>query len=230
LSVASTTIACGGTAPDYCSPYYNQAFTSVMPDNIWDLPTMQKATSTLTLPSVAHVGDAYVGPIEIALQGLTLSSPSETWPASYTDSSITWTDEDGDHQNGVTSYMVTGSTSTVCKQPYANLPIAPTGPRATRVYNGSRTEAYLDGKVIDCNTITGKLHGPGGSTTQPLVEGHVAGCLKDNNQPCTAAETDSLDSGGGTSGGQRTTDTRFALIRITDGAKCADVRNVAFPK
>ena len=48
-----------------------------MPDSIWDLPTMQKSTSTLTLPSTATSGDTYVGPIEIAFQGLTLSNPSE---------------------------------------------------------------------------------------------------------------------------------------------------------
>jgi hypothetical protein len=122
---------------------------------------------------------------------------------------------------------VNSGTSATCKLPYANLPIGATGPRATSVYNGSRTVSYLDGTIIDCNTITGKLRGAGGG--QPEIDGHVDGCSKDDNTQCSPSDISSLDSGGGTSGGQNATDTRFALIRIPDGSKCADVRNVPFP-
>jgi hypothetical protein len=192
---------------------------------------MQKAQTSLTLPNSPQVGEVYVGPTELALQGLTLSDPMGTWPTAYTDSSITWTDDDNDGHPGVTSIMLIGGTSSTCHQTYAGLPIpsnpSPSAPRATRVYTGSRNLGYLDGKIIDCDTIVGKYRGT--ASGWPQQDGRVTGCLKSNNQQCTAAETASLDSGGGASGGQTVHDTRFALIRLADAATCSDVRGTAFP-
>jgi hypothetical protein len=226
LTITSVSSACGGTSPDLCSPLFSQAFAQTLPDSIWDFAGAPKATATMTLPNSPDPGEAFIGPIESILFGLQLPDPFATWPSVYTDSSITWVDDDGDGQPGVTSIMLNTGTSSACGSPYANLPIPSDGNRAAKIFTGSRTLGNLDGRIADCNTITGNYHGP--ASGMPQVEGHVDGCIKSDNTACTAAETASLDSGATTSA-NRILSATFSLVRVADNITCAQVRAMTFP-
>jgi hypothetical protein len=225
-TVSVETIACGGTSPDVCSPLFMQAYGQVIPDNVWGLPSMPVDSYDVTLAGAPDPGDPFVGPTVGSLLGLGLTNPTGPWPVSRTDPAITWLDHDVDGQPGVTSLMISGGTSAACNFPYGNLPIPATGAYASRVYTGTRSLGNVDGTIDDCNTLSGVVAGPANGL--PVLNGHVVGCLKDNSEPCTDAETQSLDEGGN-SAGQRILRTSFVMVRASDTITCAQVRAMNFP-
>jgi hypothetical protein len=231
-TVTTSTVPCGSTSTDVCSPFLKEAYSQTMPDAIWDLSSMPKWTMTMTLPNTPDTGEAFVGPTEVELLGLSLTNPTGVWPSSYTDSAITWLDHDGDGHPGVTSNMLNTGTSSACNFKYANLPITANAfgqvtVRATKVYTGSRSLGNVNGSIIDCNTIKGTYVGP--NNGMPQAEGHVVGCITDvnNNRACTDAETKTLDDGG--AGMQQITGSKFTLARVADNITCAQVRAMTFP-
>jgi hypothetical protein len=203
-----------------------QAFTQQVSNATWEVATMPRTSTSFTLPNTPDPGEAFVGTIEPTLLGLELANPQATWPTSYTDPAITWRDQDGDGQPGVTSVVPTTGTSSSCRLPYAALPIPSSGELVTRAYTGSRSLASLSGTIgTDCNTISGNLTGP--ASGPPRLEGHVVGCLKSTGSACTAAETASLDAG--TANAQRITGARFTMVRVPDATTCSQVRATSFP-
>ena len=122
--------------------------------------------------------------------------------------------------------MVTTGRSTACNMPYAGLPIPSSGLVAKEVYTGSRSLGVINGTIVDCDTMRGALTGPGGG--QPVLQGHVSGRLRTDNQPCTAAETESLDAGGN-GAAQQILAGRFTMVRVADNVTCAQVRALDFP-
>jgi hypothetical protein len=186
---------------------------------------MPRAHATLTLPNSPDPGEAFVGPLEVTLVGLGLTNPQATWPTSYNDPSITWRDDDGDGQPGITSFIPTTGRSSTCNLPYAALPIPSSGALATRIYGGNRSIANLSGTIVDCDTIRGNLLGP--KANLPQFDGHVIGCAKSDGSICTPAEITSLDSGG--TGAEHISAARFSLVRVADTTTCAQVRALTFP-
>ncbi len=218
---------CGGTQPDLCSPFFEEAYTSTIPDSVWGSATMPVATVNFTLND-PDPGDPFVTPSEVSLLGLDLTSPAGTWPAAWNSAGLTWRDHDNDGAPGFTSLAPVGGMSATCGYPYAGVPIPsnPTGARATRVYTGSRTISNLDGTLVDCNTITGQAEGPDAGS--PLAQGRVRGCAYANGTACSTAEFESLDAEAST-GGQRVLDSRFTMVRVPDNVTCAQVRALSFP-
>jgi hypothetical protein len=224
-TVTTDVRSCQGTSPDICSPLFEEAYAQVLPDSIWDRPSMPITQVSMTVPAAPQPGDPFVSPSEATLLGVTMADPFAAWPASYTDPLLTWVDHDGDALPGVTSIMLSGSQSAACGFAYADLPIPSNGLRAHQVFTGSRTIAGLDGTLVSCDVIQGELTGP--NAGMPLLQGHVGGCIRPDGA-CTAAEVTSLDSGAsGTA--QRILAARFTMVRVPDGITCAQMPTVTFP-
>jgi hypothetical protein len=225
-TVSMDVAGCGDRSPDICSQLLGQAYAQTIPDSIWQLSSMPHSISTVTLTSGTDAGAPFVGQLETGLFGLTLTDPSGPWPSAYNDPAITWTDPDADGSPGVTSFMTTTGTSTTCNLPYSPLPIPSSGNLATRVYTGNRQIAKLDASLVDCDTIQGTYKGPGGAAA-PQVDAHIAGCMKDDGSACTAAETESLDSGA--SSVQHVLGIRVTMVRVPSTTSCQQVRGMQFP-
>ena len=224
-TVTTDVTSCQGTSPDICSPLFEEAYAQVLPDSIWDRPTMPVTHVSMTVPAALQAGSPFVSPSEATLLGVTMADPFAAWPVSYTDPLLMWVDHDGDGKPGVTSIMLLGTQSPACGFAYADLPIPSNGLRAHEVFTGSRTIAGLDGALVSCDVIQGELNGP--NAGMPLLQGHVGGCTRPDG-PCTAAEVTSLDSGAsGTA--QRILGARFTMVRVADNITCAQMPTVTFP-
>jgi hypothetical protein len=236
-TITTETVPCGSTITDFCGPYFDETYAQVIPNSVWDQPTMPTWLMTMTGQDT-HTGHSFIGSTEIALLGLNLTDPGGTWPATYTDAAITWIDHDNDSKPGVSATMrATGNGPAKCaSENYANLPISLTV-RVTTIYSGSRTLGYVNGTILDCNTIKGDYSGPytwskGANTytNMPQSEGHVVGCL--TNQPgtnggvCSTQQIADLDNGG--AGKQQVTRSKFTLLRVADDITCAQVRAMDF--
>jgi hypothetical protein len=224
-TVEAEQIACGGTSPDFCSPFLSQALSQFVPDAVWDRPTMPSDVFTVQLNGPADPGDPFVGSSVASILGVSLANPTGAWPATYNAAGITWVDHDNDGRPGVTSIMAGPGTSPVCNLPYGNLPIPSSGAYAVGVFTGSRTTSNLEGAIVDCDTISGDVVGP--DNGWPRLEARVGGCVKDNGQLCTAAEIASLDDGASTAS-QRILGARFTMVRVADNITCAGARAVDF--
>jgi hypothetical protein len=224
-NISAQSQACGDTAPDLCSPFLGLAVTQKIPDSTYEVSTMPRTASTLTLSKAPVAGDPYVGDTEANLIGLSLANPTGAWPASYTDPAITWRDDDSDGHPGVTALIPTTGNSASCNLPYGGLPIPSDGDTANQVYAGSRSLGNLNGTIIDCDTMRGDIQGP--SNGAPQLDGHVTGCVKVDGTACTAAEVDSIDSG--LAGAQRVLAARFTLVRVADTTSCTQLRALNFP-
>jgi hypothetical protein len=124
-------------------------------------------------------------------------------------------------------------TSSVCNRAYKNLPISPSV-HVSEIYSGSRTLAYVNGTILDCDTIKGDYSGPYSFMRDsvqynnvPQSQGLVFGCKTDvmSNRLCTDAETKSLYD----SSNQLVTSSKFTLVRVADNITCAQVRAMTFP-
>jgi hypothetical protein len=221
---------CGATQPDLCSAFYDQAFTQVVPNSAWDHQNMPRGRVTFTIND-PDPGEPYVLPTEISLIGLTLASAdgTGTWPTAWNSPGLTWQDHDGDGPPGFTSQSVLSGNSTACALPYGGLPIPsdPFGPRILRASTGSRTTSNLNGTIVDCNTFSGSVDGPGPGS-QPLNEGRVRSCVHENGN-CTTAQFQSLDEEANNTSGTRITDARFTMVRVADNTTCAQVLAFNFP-
>jgi hypothetical protein len=223
------TTGCGGTVPDLCSPFFNQAFAQNFPDAIWDLPSMPVSESTMTLVD-PDPGEAFLGPTEVTLLGLSIPTPGGPWPGEWNDVSITWLDHDNDGLLGVTSKMINTGTSTSCGgMPYANLPDPTTPFSATRITDvrvGSRSIGTYDGSLTSCSVIEGEV--TGSASGFPEINGHVHSCKLSNGNACSLAQINALDDQAQATG-RRTLATRFTMVKVADDVTCGDVREMTFP-
>jgi hypothetical protein len=246
-TVQVDSVPCGGTAPDLCSPYYKQSFADAIPTSIWQGANIPfgSVTTTITDPDP---GEAFVTPTEAGILGVTLGDPLGTWPNAWNAAGLTWAgptststppDQDGDGQYGITSYFNNTGTSSVCSQPYADLPDPNSplsGPRIDRVYTGSRVLGGYNGTIVakpaasdglPCDVMTGTLTGP--TNGFPEIDGRVRGCHLDNGTACSDTTWQDLDAQGNTAP-QTITATHFSMVRVADsGITCAAVRAMSFP-
>jgi hypothetical protein len=227
-TVTVTIQECGATQPDLCSSFYDQAFTQTVADSAWDHPNMPRATVSFTIND-PDPGEAYVLPTERSFMGLTLANPTGTFPTAWNSAGLTWQDPDGDMQPGLTSSSVIGGESNACDLPYGGLPIPsdPFGPRILRAYTGSRTTSNLNGRIVDCDTFSGSVDGPG-PNGQLLAQGRVRGCVHEDGN-CTTSQFQSLDEESNNTSGTRVVDARFTMVRVADNITCTQVRNFNFP-
>jgi hypothetical protein len=222
-----STVPCGATSPDLCSPLFNQAFSQTLPTNIWQGSTMPVGLSSMPIND-PDPGDTFLGPLQASLGGLSLSNALGPWPATHNDPAITWIDHDNDTILGMTNLMKTSPpNSPTCGQPYGNLPDpqAPLGTRIDRIHVGSRLLSNYDGTLTSCNKIEGTLRGP--DNGKPQVNGHVRGCRMVGGAACSAATVTDLDTQGQTAS-QEIVAARFKMKRVSAGILCADVRNLDF--
>ena len=115
-----TSMQCGATTTDFCSPVLNSAYRQAdTPNNVWDLPSMPRATLTMNLPGPLDPGAAFVTPTEATLFGATLTNPTGPWSTTATDPGFSWVDHDNDGNIGFTTAMTIGGTSpnATCRTP-----------------------------------------------------------------------------------------------------------------
>jgi hypothetical protein len=220
-------IPCGGTSPDLCSPFLQEAYAQIIPDTIWDGSAIPVTSTPMTLTD-PDPGDPFNGPSEVDFIGLSLATPNGAWPATWDAAGITWLDPDSDGQPGLTSIARGSGTSAACGFPYAFLPDQSNsnGPRIERVFSGSRGTGKFTGTIKDCNTITGNVGGPDNGFAK--LEGRVRGCRYANGQACTASTVNSLDSSASTSNLHIQSST-FVMVRVPSTTTCAQVRAMTFP-
>jgi len=237
---------CGGTSSDLCSPFYGQAFGQYVPDATWDAAEMPTFTSVMDVPD-PDPDDDFVGPLEAALLGLELDDPLGDWPMANDDTAITWFDHDGDDANfsaapdltpkplGVTTVIRTTGHSTVCDQDYGGVPIPPSGAnRASYIMTGERSIANLEGKLVSCDVMGGKLGGPdtcrGEDNTDdvPCFNGRLRNCVRTTGAACSSGEVSAFDDTLNDPG-TRVLASRFVMERVDDDITCAEVRAHMFP-
>jgi hypothetical protein len=221
---------CGGTGPDLCSDIFTAAYSQAIDDDVWD----GSGNPLVSLPDLtiadASLNASFVGPSEVSIGGLTLTSDFMDWPASYTSSDITWLDPDGDGYDGLRSDVIATGTSASCGYDYEYLP-HPNDPALSIVAAGSgvRTQAHLDGDIESCDRLSGFLRGPDTSVDPnglPLADGHVGSCILldgGSERDCDADEIATLDANA-QNATQRTTASRFTMIRVADGYTCPQTR------
>ena len=215
---------CGSNNPDLCSPYYSEAFSQSLQESAWDVATMPITDMPLVFTSEAP-GGSFSTALSASFLGLRLAAgvdPLGAFPNTANDPSLVWTDDDGDGQPGVTSYVTPpGGNSAQCSYPYAYFPVdAITGDRAQSFHIGARTVSRIEGTISDCNTLVGQVF-------TDSVSGRIQGCTLENGNPCSASQANFVDSN---SGGQTIGTATFVMVRIdTPNPSCADARVAPFP-
>jgi hypothetical protein len=218
-TLTTDTTPCGATSPDICSPYYKEAYAETTP-----LGPVSHATSTA---QSLKPGGTWTTPVQAALAGVRLTNPTGAWPTAWNAAGLTWVDDDGDGNPGITATSVNTGTSASCGYPYADVPL-PSNPslRVAKAFTGARVLASLAGTVVDCSTLTGNYDGP--SNGFPEVDGRVRGCVLSDGTACSQAQFESLDSNAGSTN-QKVLGSTFTMVRVADTTTCAQVLKMTFP-
>jgi hypothetical protein len=208
------TAACGSTLPEFELGTIGGVVVGgtkvqvIIPDAIWDTPTMPKFHSQGTLSAWAVGGQADLDPT-VALVGVKMANPMGPWPtAAAINMAMDAVDADGDMKPGFTATSRNDS-------PYTNPPTATLGgAKADKLYLATRTVIALHGKLTSCEDISG-------TANVTMFDNHVVGCHVLNAMDCNASQSDFVDS-------SRTiytpTGATFTAKKIPDGSNCAAVR------
>jgi hypothetical protein len=247
---------CGGTSTDVCSPALNggEAYGDFVPETVWDHANMPLVTTSMTVTD-PDPGDPYVGNLEAVLLGLDLTTGDfASWPSSRSSSSIVWLDHDGDDGDfdgspfanltptplATTTYVRTSGTSMRCGMDYAALPIPNTFPivRASHIMTGSRAQSSLEGEVVSCDVMGGRLGGPStchGTTNtsdMPCFDGRARNCVRYTGSAtgaaCSSTQINELDATFNDVS-QEVTGARFVMERVDDDFTCEEARNHDYP-
>jgi hypothetical protein len=238
---------CGGTSSDLCSPYYDAAYGQYVPDATWEADEMPTFSSVMDVPD-PDPDDDFVGPLEVAMTGLELDDAFGDWPQSQDDEDFTWVDHDGDDGDyasapnltpkplGVTTIIRTTGNSTDCdNKAYKGLPIPPLGANlASVIMTGDRSVASLEGVIVSCDVMGGKLGGPDTCRGEdndddvPCFDGRLRNCVRTTGAACSGGEIDAFDDTLNEPG-TRVLASRFVMERVDDDVTCADVRGHTFP-
>jgi hypothetical protein len=125
-SMSVQTIACGGTAPDFCDIFNNSAHAQYQSNQLWGRANVVSGTKTVTASLLGvEPGGTYTEPPTIQLLGIALDDPSGTWPpcracvgldvgqrctcgtANYTvTNKASWVDADEDGAAGITNHHI----------------------------------------------------------------------------------------------------------------------------
>ncbi len=140
------------------------------------------------------------------LLGAAMNDMTAAWPRSHRD--LASEDHDGDGLPGVTSYAAMGPD-------YANprVDILDATQRAERIFLGLRNIIGFNGTLTSCDTAEG--------VASLVLEQRAFGCVREDGQRCTDAQTDLLD---GNMPAFNVESATFTLERLGDNATCADIR------
>ena len=225
-TIRTETQACGEDWPQLCSQLLSLAFTQEVPVSAYSRSGMPRTTSTFELDGPAVIGSSVTSALERRILGLSLGDPAMTWPSSYDDAAITWLDHDGDGHPGITGIVPQSGSSSRCGFPYSPLPIPATFELVQSLYQGTRLQTQLDGRIVDCDTIEGDVRGPRGGP--PVLDVHVIGCDKiEGGGECTPQEIVSLDET--VVNIQDIVAARFVAVRVPDNTTCEQLRARQFP-
>jgi len=110
------TTPCGGSTPDLCSPYFNEAYAQFLSSYMWQQAAMPVQNETMALPG-ARPSTAFQTAMSAVLLGINLPAPGWVssdatdygWPngrANVGSNGSSWNDPDADSISGVSTYAV----------------------------------------------------------------------------------------------------------------------------
>ncbi len=140
------------------------------------------------------------------LLGASMNDLNGPWPRSHRD--LQNVDHDADGFPGVTSYAAMGPD-------YANprVDILDATQRAERIFLGLRNVIGFNGTLNSCTSAAG--------AASLILEQRAFGCIREDGEQCTAAQTDLLD---GNMPAFQVESATFELERMDGPASCADIR------
>jgi hypothetical protein len=125
-SLTVQSVACGGTAPDFCDVYVGAAHAQYQSNQLWGKSKVVSGSKPITANLVGVVpGGTYTEPQTVQLLGIALDDPAGPWPqcracvgvaaggtcscggTNYTVTNrATWVDADDDGTSGITNFHV----------------------------------------------------------------------------------------------------------------------------
>jgi|GEM_PF-3928809 len=195
--------SCGSTLPPIQTSAVagNEKLLPVIPNASWDKPDMPEF-----LGSATKTGNSVVASTGVALVGLTMSTPTGTWPAR---TAIMGVDHDSDGFAGLAAIPKTSDG-------YSEVPLdLDRTKRADRMDLAIRTVMTLNSTVEGCPETYN------GTASVSKFENHIIGCHVKGGGECSDTQKNFVDS-------NRTVYTvksaTFTAKRVSDDASCADVR------
>ena len=214
--VTDTLQICGNLVPDYRATLLNERYGIRFPEKLFDanvLPPVEVSTHL----SGTTVGSTYESEPAVIQLGVAMDNPlTDSWPSLKDLKNVR--DDDKDGNPGVTVLPATGAG-------YSAPPtgLNPRGPRAKAFFLALRNVAQISGTIEGCDKTTGRadvLDIAGA----PAINSHVLGGLKDNGSQIDDAGTlDGYSPKYGTNGVGK-----VVMVRVANGATCADVRNTQY--
>jgi predicted small secreted protein len=219
LNVVDSAKLCGIETPPYqaTTTFGSEKYGVTFPTAAFDAASMPTFTLNGTLTATTE-GASFSSPAAAALVGATMTNPTtDAWPTNG--AALTAVDAEGDGNVGL-------STIPLSTDGFIDPPVnAARSVRAGKVFAAFRQVLVASGTVTSCNRIDGK----GDVQTinnKPAIDQHVLGCQHQDGTACTAAEFKLLDSAAPVYA--PTDKATITMVKIADGATCADVRAAQF--
>lgn len=206
---------CGITLPDFQSNLLggNEKFGVRFPGEVFDLGGIPQFNISFG-GNVVVGGELQSEPVALLI-GHTMANPlTDPWPAI---SAIKATDPDADTKPGLTGVAVKGNG--FGHPPTDALRLE----RAKALWIVSRTAVEIAASLTTCDQLNGSLSVLQ-VASQPGLQSHIVGCIKDNGEPCTSTETGFLDTN--RPDFQPATSSRFVSKRVDAAVSCAQVRGM----
>lgn len=183
---------------------------TVIPDEVWEKPTMPKFQAQGTLSGFGVGANIDMQPV-VSLVGLTMSDPNGPWPSSG--KQVTAVDHDSDGRPGI---LAVPRTDPPFQAPPTSLfeALNPSGKRASEVYIVTRTAIQLAGARDSCTSANG-------DAKVILFDSHVVGCKRNDGQLCSASESDFIDQNQPKFSVQSAV---YYMVQLPEGSTCSDVR------
>lgn len=206
---------CGITLPDFQSNFLggNEKFGVRFPGEVFDLGGIPKF-------NIHFGGDVIVGgqlqsePVALLI-GHTMVNPlTDPWPAI---ADIKASDPDADTKPGLTGLASKGNG--FAHPPTDTLRLE----RAKALWIVSRTAVEITASLTSCDELSGGLSVLE-VASQPGLQSHIVGCVKDNDEPCTAMETEFLDTN--RPDFKPAASSHFVSRRVDAAVGCAQVRGM----
>lgn len=236
--------------PKAVSPAYNEAYSSGVPQSVFDDLDLQDGVDIPLAAKDALPDKDFNTPKEAALVGIELDDPlNDEWPMTREDvPEDAWVDVDGDGVPGLTVWSADPNCpatdrgpaeDTICFTPIElEMDSTAVRRRASCVSVASRVVTHLEGKIEACGRLTGKV-------LNDKTEGRVYSCIQvadskwnepqsctaadwandDANKPCTVEQKDFLDQQDQSQKSEGT----FVMVRLADisvsTVDCDEVRS-----
>ncbi len=198
---------CGASVPDFRTTEIAGGDThgTVIPEAVWQSEGVPSADLVLQLSGLEPGASLVANPMALVI-GAAMADPlNSPWPNSHR--AIDAVDHDGDGYPGVTAEVAQGPG-------YANPRVALLNAnlRASRIFLALRTIIGLDGALETCDRASG--------AATLFLDQRSLGCILQNGNECRPQNTDILDNN---TPAFRITNATFELVRMPEGASCADI-------